>query len=92
MKAISSVLVRFQREGVEISVSYFHDGVESASPGSKGRVVSAARAASKALEAALEYLDKAEPGEVKWGGFSTSTVESTDTVLVDRRGADAKAS
>jgi hypothetical protein len=86
VKAITSVLVRFQREGVEISISYLDDGVRSASPGTKQRVVSASRAASKALEAALVALE-AEPGEVKWGGFSAGTRQNTDVVLVDKRRA-----
>jgi hypothetical protein len=98
MKAINSVLVRFTREGCEISVSYTDDGVKSAkgqisdpAPGTKSRTTSASRMARAGLQYALQYLDKAQPGDVVWGGFSAGTQVATDNILVDRpKGIDRK--
>jgi len=89
---LKKVVITFTAEGQEIAVTYTHDGVESASPGSKGRVLSASRMARAALEAALAYLDKGEAeGTCRWGGFSTGTQEATDSILVDRpKGIDRK--
>jgi hypothetical protein len=56
MKAINSVLVRFTREGCEVSVSYTH-GSETgavASPDTKRRALSSTRMAAAGLRTALE--------------------------------------
>jgi hypothetical protein len=102
MKAVNAVLVRFTREGCEFEISYTaDDGVKSAkgkgqnfdptksdpAPGSKSRTTTATRMASKALEAALQYLYKSERAEldVVWGGYATNTLESTDCILIDKK-------
>jgi hypothetical protein len=52
---LQSILVRFEREGIELSVSYEHaDGQPS--PGTKGRTTRAARMARAGLTSALEGL------------------------------------
>ncbi len=76
---LQSVLVRFEREGVEIAVSYSHREPGQPNPGTKTRTRRAARMARAGLQAALEGLDR---GDVLWGGYGTNTHESTDRVLV----------
>ncbi len=76
---LQSVLVRFEREGVEIAVSYEHPEPGQPNPGTKTRTQGAARMARAGLQAALEVLDR---GDALWGGSGTNTHESTDRVLV----------
>ena len=76
---LQSVLVRFEREGVEIAVSYSHREPAQPNPGTKTRTRRAARMARAGLQAALEGLDR---GDALWGGFGTNVNESTDRVLV----------
>ena len=76
---LQSVLVRFEREGVEIAVSYSHLETGQPNLGTKTRTRRAARMARAGLQAALEGLDR---GDVLWGGYGTNTHESTDRVLV----------
>ncbi len=76
---LQSVLVRFEREGVEIAVSYSHLETGQPNPGTKTRARRAARMARAGLQTALEGLDR---GDALWGGYGTDTHESTDRVLV----------
>ncbi len=55
---LQSVLVRFEREGVEIAVSYSHCEPAQPNPGTKTRTRRAARMARAGLQAALEGLDR----------------------------------
>jgi hypothetical protein len=82
---IRRMIVTFNRDEVEISITYSHDSSEAtATPGSKKRTTTAARMARKGLEHALEGLDAA--GEaVVWGGFATDTSLTTDVVVLDRK-------
>jgi hypothetical protein len=81
--AIRRMIVTFNRDEVEVSITYSHDH-EPASAGSKKRTTTAARMARKGLERALEGLDTA--GEaVVWGGFATDTHLTTDVVVLDRK-------
>jgi len=75
---LQSVLVRFEREGVELSVTYGH-GYGQPSPGTKKRTRRASRMARAGLQVALDGLDR---GDALWGGYGTDTHESTDRVLV----------
>ena len=76
---LQSVLVRFEWEGVELSVTYGHAETGQHNPGTKTRTRRAARMARAGLQAALEGLDR---GDALWGGYGTDTRESTDRVLV----------
>ena len=79
---LQSVLVRFEREGVELSVTYGHGyghGYGQPSPGTKKRTRRASRMARAGLQVALDGLDR---GDALWGGYGTDTHESTDRVLV----------
>ena len=76
---LQSVLVRFEREGVEIAVSYSHREPAQPNPGTKTRTRRAARMARAGLQAALEGLDR---GDALWGGYGTNTRETTDRFLV----------
>ncbi len=81
--AIRRMIVTFNRDEVEVSITYSHDHSEAiATPGSKKRTTTATRMARKALERALEGLDAAE---VVWGGFATDTHLTTDMVVLDRK-------
>jgi hypothetical protein len=55
---LQSILVRFEREGMELSVSYEHASTEQPSPGTKKRTTRAARMARVGLQSALEGLVK----------------------------------
>jgi hypothetical protein len=79
--AIRRMIVTFNRDDVEVSITYSHDH-EPATPGSKKRTTTAAGMARKGLERALEGLDTAE---VVWGGFATDTHLTTDMVVLDRK-------
>ncbi len=76
---LQSVLVRFEREGVEIAVSYSHREPAQPNPGTKTRTRRAAKMARAGLQTALEGLDR---GDALWGGFGTNVNESTDRLLV----------
>ncbi len=76
---LQSVLVRFEREGVEIAVSYSHLETGQPNPGTKTRTRRASRMARAGLQVALDGLDR---GDALWGGYGTDTHESTDRVLV----------
>jgi hypothetical protein len=54
--AIRRMIVTFNRDDVEVSITYSHDH-EPASAGSKKRTTTAARMARKGLERALEGLE-----------------------------------
>lgn len=75
---LQSILVRFEREGIEIAVRYEHSDTQP-TPGTKTRTRRAARMARAGLESALEGLDR---GDALWGGHGTNTHASTDKVLL----------
>ena len=82
MRELRRITITFDSKGdVELDVNYEHSG-EMPTPGSKGRIRSAATLAREGLRYALEELDN---GRLLWGGYGTNTKVSTDKIIVDGR-------